>query len=276
MSTSTITNITSSTTIDDSVSIFNDNYFTIFGVLTSVQVSYGSLLKPIYNFYNNFALRMQNAYTIYQSNSANWNDFLTTTKTYSAKWIQPFSIFYPILIEDPITNDNINTVNDWVRKYYPIKNQDGTLNYIENQKIIVSCYTYTESKTIGSAAIGGYITFPYTLNLISQCFCTTADGTITANCATNVSGQPICENAVYTCGSSKDCNQSKTVGCWYTSPYLDSSGNPIPDKNTSVQNAISRIQANLSFDYTDRSEKNLINLVFIVNNCDWSYLGENI
>lgn len=279
MSDNTLKIILDTDTIEGTIDVFNSTYMTIYKNISGVQASYNDVLDPLLNFYSTYAARLLSAVDVYNNNVHEWNDFLTTVQSNSAKWLQPFTIFYPVLINGDITNDVVNTINDWVRKYYPVKNADGTLNYVEGQKIIVSAYTYKVQETFyvpSAQSPNGTetITFPFFVRLQSYCECDTHGATITANCASEGTGQPSCENAVYSCAGGGTCSTSKFVNCWYIPPYLNLDQSPITSdqvKAGSVQNALSLIQADININYQDRQETALKNIIFTISDCDWKY-----
>lgn len=78
-----------------------------------------------------------------------WNNTYTIVSSNSAKWLQPISIMYPCIIEEsgPRANTEIrDTITQWLNNNFAVIDSDGTVNYVENQKIYVSL-TYRDITT---------------------------------------------------------------------------------------------------------------------------------
>jgi len=261
----TLTNILSTDFISNSINNINANYATIHLALSGIEGQYGRIFSPILNYCNKYVKDIQNSYNLYMSNSGRYNDFITTVNTNSAKWLQPFTIFYPNLIKSPYTDDDVNVINEWIRKYFPIKNSDDTLNYVEGQKFVVNFYTYTYGE-------------PF--NIIDQPYsyqnCSTANATIYLHCRTVITGGTIvCSQGSYNCNTTINCYPSQNVKCWYTSPYLRTDGTQISNNDplSTRQSVIGKIQANIIMNFTDRKEDSLNSILFTVSDCDWVYRG---
>jgi hypothetical protein len=257
--------------IADSLPTINNNYLTLQLWISAYEDEYAKTWSPIIEYYNQYSADLKESLTLAQSYSANWDSFQTIVESNSAKWIQPFTIFYPTLIESNNAPIDTDIFKNWLNQYFPIRNPDGSLNYIEGQKIIVNCYLYSYdyAKKIDITDE------PY-----SYSRCTTSSGTIYAHCKTIISGGPIvCSQSTYYCARTIDCYPSKNVNCWYSSPYLyDVSpfGSPITSPtvfSTSKQVARGQIKANISMNFLDRRETNIAQFVFVVNECDWNYIG---
>jgi hypothetical protein len=264
-----IRTIESTEQIADTIDAINNNYYTLQLWASAIQQEYDIRWQPIINYYNQYAASLTDTFSLAQTLSSDWDNFQTIVESNSAKWLQPFTIFYPTLILNNVTDDTITTIIDWLRQYFPIKNNDNTLNYVEGQILIVNCYTYSYSDTINIKDE------PY-----SYAKCNTTSGTIYAKCQTKISGAPIhCgSGAVYTCDLTLVTNPSKHVDCWFSSPYLydiGSYGSPITDTDfsTSKQNVKGQIKTNINMDYTDQNETGIETLVFKVYDCDWQYNG---
>ena len=234
--------------------------------LSSLKNNYSNFLKPIVDFYDQYYNQLQTAIQIYNDNNGDWSDFYSTVNTVSSQWLQPFTIFYPILLQDPFTTDDIININDWVREYFPIKNTDETLNYVQGQKIIVNCYTYTIDPQI---------------NIFDQpesyCDCQTQSKDISVSCQSlRTGGLVICENGNHDCNFSINCSVACPANCYYLTPYLDQYGIKIAPDNTKVELSIGKIQANISMKFTDRYESSIQTMIFEVYDCDWQYTGSNI
>jgi hypothetical protein len=251
--------------ISDSVETFNYNYNTLYFKAVEIQTIYNRLLYPLIEYYKENSELIYNSLSLYSQNSANWDDFLSITHSNSSKWLQPVTIFYPTLFEDSLTEENIESVNNWLKKYFPIKNSDGTLNYIENQKFVVSCYIYSYGNN------NNILDLPY-----SYSNCKTTGSKITLHCKTIITGGWVyCHQGSYNCDRTINCYPSLQVDCWYESPYLHITGTPIltSDPISAKQDVISKISAEIEMDYQERKEIEIKNILFIVNECDWLYRG---
>ena len=260
--------ILSADVISDSIEISNENYHTIYLGLSSVQQYYSDIFVPIIGFYNEYSNQLKDAYSIYEQASGNWDDFLTTVKLNSSKWLQPFTLFYPDIVQEPFTDSSVETITHWIKKYYPIQNEDGTINYVENQKLIINCYTYIQGTEID------LVDSPH-----SYCKCKTHSGDVSLHCQTVITGGWIhCNQGTYNCDQVLDCYPQSTIDCWYETPFLHSdfsdikNGAPISTK----QEVISQIKANITMKFDERYEYDIKTLFFTVQDCDWVYLGANI
>jgi hypothetical protein len=255
--------------IADTISYINNNYSTLQLWASALQQEYDNRWQPVIDYYNLYAVELNEASLLAETLSANWDNFQTIVETNSAKWLQVSTIFYPILILNSITDENVISITDWVRQYFPIRKADNSLNFVEGQTLIVNCYTYAYSDTIN------IVDEPY-----SYAKCETRSGIVYAHCKTIVSGGPIyCGGgAVYRCNLTLEDNPSKNVSCWYTSPYVydvDPYGSPITDTTftSDKQTARGQIKTNISMNYTDQNETEVVTLVFKVNDCNWQYNG---
>jgi hypothetical protein len=270
--TTSIVSILSSDSIVDTLDAINTNYSMLHLGVSTIEMSYNKKLQPIIDFYNLYASGLHESLTLYTESYNKWSQYVTTVQGNSAKWLQPFSIYYPTLIQDPFTDDDINTINNWIRKYFPIKNKDGTLNYVEGQKFLVNCFTYDYVSPDGFS--NGILTdSPY-----SYCECNTYSGGVYLHCQTLIGGGWVaCSNATYYCNKTIDCYPSQNVDCWYTTPYTHLDGTIITDtgnefnKNDPKQKVRSQINANITMEFTDRRETSIKTLLFVVSNCDWAY-----
>jgi hypothetical protein len=262
--------INSSEQIADTIDAINNNYSTLQLWASAIQQEYDMRWQPIIDYHNLYATPLTEASLLAQTLSADWDDFQTTVETNSAKWLQPLTIFYPTLILNSVSDGDITTIIDWLRKYFPVKNDDDSLNYVEGQMMIVNCYIYTYSDIINITDE------PY-----SYAKCNTSSGTVYAHCKTEITGPTIyCGGgAHYSCALTKEDNPSKHVDCWYSAPYVYDVapyGTEITDTtfSTNKQNTRGQIKANITMDYTDQNEKNLKGLIFKIYDCDWQYNGE--
>ena len=268
--------------IADTVTAINTNYSTLQLWVSALQQEYDLTWQPLVDYYNKYGVYLSDALTLATNLSGSWDDFQTTVETTSSKWIQPFTIFYPNLIKDSVKDSDISNITDWMNKYFPIVNSDLSINYVQGQKTIVNCYTYSLNEQFN------FIAEPY-----SYVHCTAHSGTIYAHCQTIVTGGTVhCSNASYNCNATFDCYPSKHVDCWYSSPYVydippygipipDVSVQPVPATNSASypsyvatrQQARSQIQGKLNMEFTDRDDSNMQSLIFIVNECSWTYDG---
>lgn len=253
--------------ISESIPTINKYYNYLFQAATALEDVYINEYYPIVEYYENNKEILFEAIDIITNNTGMWNDFYTTVQQNSSRWILPMTVFYPNLIEEPISDAKRDQVSNWLKKYFPIKNDlDNTLNFVEKQRFIVSCYTYKYASQIQ------ILDQPY-----SYCNCSTQSGLIALHCQTRITGGWInCHQGSYNCSHTLNCYPTRNVDCWYESPYLKSDGTPIrPNDPVSMkQVTISRIQANVNMEYSDRRENDLKNLVFEVEDCDWVYVGE--
>jgi hypothetical protein len=265
----TITSVNSATdNIADSLETINNNYNSLFLATSGLEDEYNLSLSPLVQYYENYYYQLKESFNLYETYKNEWNDFLTTVISNSSKWLTPMTIFYPTIIEDPISDDDIYDVNNWLRKFFPIKNSDDTSNYVDGQIFIVNCYTYEYSEPIK------VLNQPY-----SYCNCQTYSGRIALHCQTRITGGWInCNQGSYNCDKVINCYPTKDVDCWYESPYLHENGNVIKptDATATKRKSISKIQANISMEYTDRRENSIKTFIFRVSQCDWEYRGTTI
>jgi hypothetical protein len=255
-------------TITNTINVCNSNYYNIYLGLSSAQQYYTDIFIPIIEFYNEYSNQLKEAYTIYEQASGSWDDFLTKVQSNSAKWLQPFTLFYPDILQEPFTDNSVETINNWVKKYYPITNEDGTINYVENQKLIVNCYTYVQGTEVD------IIDSPY-----SYCKCKTQSGNISLHCQTIITGGWIhCNQGSYNCQQTLDCYPQSTIDCWYETPFLHTDFSPIgvDEAISSKQDVVSKIKANITMKFNERYEYDIKTLFFEIQDCDWVYMGANI
>jgi hypothetical protein len=254
--------------IHASIIDLNDGFCSMNTSLTAYSQRIKDDITPMLYLYEQYYDLMKETRLIFDQIKNESVDFLTVTKSNSACWLQPLSIFYPVIFDSPFSDSNIEVINNWLRQFFPVKNADGGLNYVEGQKFIVNCYVKDVLVT---------------LNVIDQpssyCDCETRSGLISLHCRTVITGGWIhCNQGSYNCNTTRNCYPSKNVDCWYESPYIKrnnlaiNSADPIPAK----QKARSRIQANITMNYSDTREVDIKTLIFTVSNCDWLYRGINI
>jgi hypothetical protein len=265
-STPTITPINSSRDLYNSTTDYNQTLLSIYNTATALEAYYYDYLYILEDYYQKYYVPIKQAFEINKTEYGKWDDFYTTVKENSAKWIKPMSISYPTIIQYPINNDNIEQIRNWLRTYFPIKNtSDETINYVENSVFYVTCYIYQ---------------IQFDTNILdqpsSQCNCTTQSGALGVHCQTIVTGGWIqCNQGGYNCNTTYNCYKSQNVDCWFTTPYLKSNGTPIAktDPINQKQSVISKIQTNLTMKYKDRRETDLQTLIFRVEDCDWIYVN---
>jgi hypothetical protein len=255
--------------ISDSVKIINTYNSVLYTAATGIENSFYQNTNVIVDYFNENAKLLFNSVKNFELNANKWQDFLTTVYSNSARWLKPMTVFYPKLIREPFTDENLLEILNWIKKFYPIRTtQDGSLNYVENQKFIVSCYLYDYSQNI---------------NILDQPYaytkCVTQSGLISLHCQTLITGGWIhCHQGSYNCNRTINCYPSLNVDCWYETPYLKIDGSPINTNDpVSVKQVVrSQIQSNLIMNYIDRRETKIKTLIFKVENCDWVYSQEGI
>lgn len=254
--------------IYDSIIELNDGFCSMNTSLTALKERFDVFINPMVYLYEQYGDIINETKLIFDNLKGEPLDFLTITKANSSAWLQPLSIFYPTIFEEPFSDNNIETIQNWLSKFFPIKNEDGTLNYVEGQKFIVNCYTRDNLVT---------------LDVIDQpssyCNCETQSGLISLHCRTIITGGWIhCKNASFNCNMTRNCHPSKNVDCWYESPYIRRNNLPINpnDPVTAKQRARSRIQANIRMSYSETKEVGVKTLIYTVLNCNWVYRGVNL
>jgi hypothetical protein len=259
--------ISSGEIIGESIGKINKNYDYLYQAATAIEDTHMNEYYPVIEYYEENKQILHEAIEILSNNYIDWTDFYTTVQQNSALWLLPMSVFYPTLMEHPLTPTKIDIVGNWLKKYFPIKNDiDNTLNFVERQRFIVSCYTYQYASKIQ------ILDQPY-----SYCNCSTRSGVIALHCQTKITGGWVnCNQGSYNCSHTLNCYPTRNVDCWYESPYLKSDGTPIraTDPVSVKQVTQSKIQANINMEFVDRRENSLKNLVFEVEDCDWVYVGE--
>lgn len=125
--------------IGNTLSVINYNTSMLSSALVTVQKNFSSWYS---------------LYTVFSSNSARWLKFATNVQTYSASWVdmsslvtnlsanwnQKFTLVYPYMVDvsnwnsNTKTLNNLNTVLNWVKSYFPAS------NYAESQLIDVNVY----------------------------------------------------------------------------------------------------------------------------------------
>jgi hypothetical protein len=250
-----ITNIQSNTTIGDSLSSMNSNYAVLETWVNNIQLSATNLWIPLTEFYNAYSAFFKSANTTSQQYSASWVSMSTTVETNSAKWIKPITIFYPQIFPYPFTNNNTNTVYNWLTNNFPVSGTTVTKpSYVENQQIIIYAHTYTQNVQ------------PDTVyNLMDMAQCSTYDGNICAYCTTSYYGYVYCSNGDFSCGGSSSCSQCATVNCYYTGyPYVN-----LTNRGRSAQSYIS---AAVTMGFSERQEVKQIKAIsYKVKNCNWVF-----
>lgn len=259
--------ISPSENINESIPVINNNYNTLFNYATGIESVHLSQYGPVIEFYDAYKDTLFKAIEIINTRPNIWEDFYTMVQTNSSKWVLPMTVFYPNLIQTPINDNKINQVKNWLNNFFPIRNlEDNTLNFIEKQRFIVSCYIYEYASNI---------------NVLDQpasyCNCSTQSGRIALHCQTRIAGGWVnCHQGSFNCAHTINCYPTKDVDCWYETPYLKSDGTPIntTDPVSVKQVTLSKIQANLTMNYVDRRETQIKNFIFEVDNCNWVYIGE--
>lgn len=254
--------------IYESIIELNDGFCSMHGSLTSLKQIFDDYIRPVVFLYEQYGDIINETKLIFENLESEPLDFLTITKANSSAWLQPLTIFYPTIFDEPFSDNNIEIINSWLSKFFPIKNEDGTLNYVEGQKYIVNCYTRNNI---------------ITLDVLDQpssfCNCETQSGLLSLHCKTVITGGWIhCNQGSFNCNTTKNCHPSKNVDCWYETPYIRRNNLPINsnDPITAKQTARSRIQANIKMSYSETREVGVKTLIFSVLNCNWVYRGINL
>jgi hypothetical protein len=261
----TITSVTISENIGDSLQTVNKNYDTLTTWINDLQKNYNDVYLPIYNYYLKYSDRMDNAINTAQTLSATWDDFQTTVETHSAKWIQPVTIFYPNLIGAPFNDNNLNQVKYWLLDNFPISNIDGSVNYVENQQFIINCHTFKNDFKVPNIHIF----------LRDYTYCFTHNSTIYAYCADIWANNYVyCSNGGASCGYARSCSNSATSDCYYLTPYFYNLADKVPigSVDTHAISAYGKIEANVYATFNDRFESSaIISISFRVIQCDWVF-----
>jgi hypothetical protein len=259
-----INSINSSETIGDSLSAVNENYTNLSNWVIDIQKLYDSTFLPLYNFYIKYSDRMDQTISIIHTVSADWRSFQTTVETNSSKWLQPFSIWYPKLIPSPYNDSSTSTIKNWLNINFPIKNSNGSVNYVEGQEFIVNCHTYRIEQKINAY-----------YHLIDYTQCYTHNTTIYAYCRDSWDNTMVaCSNGIYWCGYHRDCSNSATSDCFYLTPYYHNVSDTvtIAASEPHTTTAIAKIEATVTANYSDRFENSVIKSIsFRVVDCEWNF-----
>ena len=257
------------TNISDSVSTLNDYNSVLYSSATAVENSFYKNTSIVVEYFNENSKLLFDSIRNFEINSEKWRDFYTIVNTNSAKWLKPMTIFYPKPIQQPFRDEDLQIILNWIKKFYPVRSvQDESLNYIENQKFIISCYLYEYADTV---------------NILDQPYaytkCMTRSGLVSLHCQTVITGGWIqCHQGSYNCQNTINCYPSLNVDCWYETPYIKIDGTPINNNDpVSVKQVVrSQIQSNLIMNYVDRREIKIKTIIFKVKDCDWVYSEEGI
>lgn len=266
INTYTLSAIQSTETIGDSLSTVNQNYNNLSQWVIDIQTLNNTKFLPLYEFYIKYSNRMDRILSNIQSVSAEWNSFQTTVQTNSAKWLQPLSIWYPNLIPAPFTDNSLIVIKSWLDTAFPIRNSDNSVNYVDGQQFIVSCYTFRSEQKINQ-----------NIFLRDHTICTTSNTTIYAYCTDTWQHRSItCKKGAFSCAYTRGCRQGKTSDCFYLTPYYTNLADTIPigtvNRNANRAYGIGKIEANVSARYTDRFESTLIRTIsYRVVNCNWTF-----
>ena len=258
-------NISSNDTICDTLSSINANYSNLSNWIIDFQTSYNDNWKPLFDYYNQNSDLLNSTLTIVENNSANWDSFQTTVEVNSARWLQPFTIFYPnIPQKNTDSSFDITPVTDWLNYNFPVKNNDNTINFVENQQAIVSCYTYELSARINN----------FYKDITDSTTCVTVNGKACARCQTNVTGGFVyCHQGTFGCDYTASVRNCQKSNCFFTyPPYYPLDSNKNQNTLLSSPTALSKIEAQLSFFFTDRYESQQITTIsYTVIDCQWFF-----
>jgi hypothetical protein len=259
-----IKKIESAETIGNSLSTVNENYTILSNWIIDVQSLYNSTFLPLYNFYIKYSDRMNSVLTTIETLSGDWQSFQTTVETNSAKWLQPFSIWYPNLIPSPFNDSALSNVKNWLTTNFPIVNSDNSVNYVEGQQFIVNCHTYRVQEKINAF-----------YKLIDYSLCRTTNATIYAYCSDDWANNYVaCSNGNKRCGYQRTCSNSAASDCFYLTPYYKNytDSAPIGNVNTHLTQAYGKIEASVTAKYADRFENTAIKSIsFRVVDCQWNF-----
>ena len=73
-----------------------------------------------------------------------WEQATTLISANSARWLQPVSLMYPCIIQEPTFRATVqirDEISSWINAHFPVITIDGVANYVENQKAYVF-FTY--------------------------------------------------------------------------------------------------------------------------------------
>lgn len=252
----TFYNITTASSIGDTLSSVNLNYFNLDEWITNIQLSAQNVWIPLMNFYKDINIDLKTNLSIGQTNKAKWDTLSTVVETNSAKWIEPLVVVYPnVLTINDLNSDNsiktikYNEITNWFNTNFPVISGNSSL-YVQNQK----AYVYVLKQEYGNR-----------INLIrllqNNGSCRTEDIIVCARCENHYFGSVYCDNGDFHCGGSTACTQCGTLNCYY-----DQTG-------TDFYNPI--IQAFLNINYQDIHESSDIDcLKFEIQNCQWLYITQ--
>jgi hypothetical protein len=254
--------------IDRSALVMNSAFCATDKNIQDARMVLQDQVEPILHLYREYNDILKETKIMFDEIKHESVDFLTITTANSAKWLQPMTIFYPEIFNSPFTNQNIDTINNWLKQFFPVKNEDGTLNYVENQKFLVNCYVRSSQQLINTVD-----------QLQSYCNCQTSSGLIRLHCRTIIKGGWIhCHQGSFNCNRTINCYPEKNVDCWYETPYIKRNGLPITGQDTipAKQAVRSQIKTNITLNYTETKENAIESLIFSVLDCDWRYVGSNL
>lgn len=262
----TLSAILPTETIGDSLSTVNHNYSTLSQWVIDIQNTSNAKFVPLYDFYIKYSNRMDRILSTIQTVSSEWRSFQTTVQTNSAKWLQPMTVWYPNLIPIPFTDNSLFVVKSWLDTAFPIRNLDNSVNYVDGQQFIVSCYTFRTEQKINQ-----------NLFLRDHTTCRTSNTTIYAYCTDTWAHRSItCKKGAFSCAYTRGCREGKTSDCFYLTPYYTRVTDTAPigttNRNADRTYGIGKIEATVSARYTDRFESTSIRTIsFRVVNCNWTF-----
>jgi hypothetical protein len=254
----TFYNILSSDSIGDSLTYVNANYSNLNNWVLDVQNDYNSFLSPLVELYKNNYDQFLGFVNFAQQYQNDITNFITTVDSNSSIWLQPIFTFYPILLEFPFKTNNLNDIVNWLNVYYPIVDNNGNKNFIQNQQIIIYCYTFIFNQQLNIEEIKTITTT-----------CTTDNPKICVSCSETIPpASVVCSQGTFYCGLTWSCLTCATSDCNFLNPpYYDIK--KLPSK--SVQ-AKSSIQGVINASYNDRREIDDITMIsFKVIDCNWTF-----
>jgi hypothetical protein len=253
----TFTTIASTSNIGDSTADFNSNYANLNSWIMDFQSLYDSTYAPVIGTYIQYRDQIKNAITAATTLSSEWNSFYTHVEQSSSKWIQPISLFYPDPQLYPFdTVGGMLPVQNWLNNNFPIKNTDESVNYVEKQMAIVSCYVYKYEEQINENNVYQN----------AQTTCETDAPQVCVTCNTNVASKTVyCHQGAFDCTYTITCKNCQDSKCSYAAP-------PYTPNESDNTKATSQIEAYINMHFTDRYEDDsIITMVFYVTDCNWLF-----
>lgn len=141
MSSLEIINISSNSSIGDTLSAINLNFLNIEQKAAELEYTTGEYIAEYEQFYDSKLENLQDMSSSFQVYSSDLERISTLVAQNSAKWIQPISIVYPKIIQHPYNRVDYTVreeVQVWLNNTLPVISNTGSVNYVAKQKIFVS------------------------------------------------------------------------------------------------------------------------------------------